>query len=232
MEQLHNGFTLDASGSSFPLSTDSILLSHFVKLPRQANVLDLGSGCGTLGVLLCAKDASCRVTGVELDPLAHDAALQNIASNGLQDRMKSICADLRSFSEGIAPGQFQVCISNPPYFSGGPASTTHKVARREDHCTTAELCSAASRALKYGGDFFVVHKPEKLAQLIACGASVSLEAKNLTLIRHRDGGPIALILLQFRKGGKSGLQIHEQSLFDIHGKPTAYYRDVYHIQGD
>ena len=229
MEQLHNGFTLDASGSSFPLSTDSILLSHFVKLPRQANVLDLGSGCGTLGVLLCAKDASCRVTGVELDPLAHDAALQNIASNGLQDRMKSICADLRSFSEGIAPGQFQVCISNPPYFSGGPASTTHKVARREDHCTTAELCSAASRALKYGGDFFVVHKPEKLAHLIACGAACGMEAKRLLLVRHKENSEISLILLSFRKGGKPGLQIEEAALFDSNDHPTDFYKAVYHL---
>ena len=229
MEQLHNGFTLDASGSSFPLSTDSILLSHFVKLPRQANVLDLGSGCGTLGVLLCAKDASCRVTGVELDPLAHDAALQNIASNGLQDRMKSICADLRSFSEGIAPGQFQVCISNPPYFSGGPASTTHKVARREDHCTTAELCSAASRALKYGGDFFVVHKPEKLAHLIACGAACGMEAKRLLLVRHKENSEISLILLSFRKGGKPGLQIEEAALFDSNDHPTDFYKTVYHL---
>ena len=229
MEQLHNGFTLDASGSSFPLSTDSILLSHFVKLPRQANVLDLGSGCGTLGVLLCAKDASCRVTGVELDPLAHDAALQNIARNGLQDRMKSICADLRSFSEGIAPGQFQVCISNPPYFSGGPASTTHKVARREDHCTTAELCSAASRALKYGGDFFVVHKPEKLAHLIACGAACGMEAKRLLLVRHKENSEISLILLSFRKGGKPGLQIEEAALFDSNDHPTDFYKAVYHL---
>ena len=229
MEQLHNGFTLDASGCSFPLSTDSILLSHFVKLPRQANVLDLGSGCGTLGVLLCAKDASCRVTGVELDPLAHDAALQNIASNGLQDRMKSICADLRSFSEGIAPGQFQVCISNPPYFSGGPASTTHKVARREDHCTTAELCSAASRALKYGGDFFVVHKPEKLAHIIACGAACGMEAKRLLLVRHKENSEISLILLSFRKGGKPGLQIEEAALFDSNDHPTDFYKAVYHL---
>ena len=86
--------------------------------------------------------------------------------------------------------------------------------------------------LRYGGDFFLVHKPEKLAQLIACGSAVSLEAKNLPLIRHKEGGPITLILLQFRKGGKSGLQIHEQSLFDLSGKPTSYYREIYHIQGE
>ena len=83
-----------------------------------------------------------------------------------------------------------------------------------------------------GGDFFLVHKPERLAQLIVCGAAVSLEVKNLTFIRHKEGGPIALILLQFKKGGKPGLQLHEHCLFDSHGDPTDYYREVYHIQGD
>lgn len=229
MEQLHNGFTLDTSGGSFPLSTDSILLSHFAKLPRQAKVLDLGSGCGTLGVLLCAKDASCHVTGIELDPQAHEVALENIARNGLQERMKSICADLRSLSEEIAPGQFQVCISNPPYFSGGPASATHRVARREDHCTTADLCNAAARALKYGGDFFVVHKPEKLAHLIACAAACGLEAKRLLLVRHKEGSEISLILLSFRKGGKPGLQVQELYLHNSDGSPSADYKQIYHI---
>ena len=65
MEQLPNGFTLNLPEGAFPLSTDSMVLSHFVRLPKNARVLDLGSGCGTLGLLLCAVNESCRVTGVE-----------------------------------------------------------------------------------------------------------------------------------------------------------------------
>ena len=91
---------------------------------------------------------------------------------------------------------------------------------------------SAAWALKFGGDFFLVHKPERLAQLIGCGAKQGLEAKRLLLLRHKEGSDISLIFLSFRKGGKPGLQIHENSLFDSHGKPTAYYREVYHIQGD
>ena len=232
MEHLHNGFTLELCPGAFPLSTDSIALAGFAKLPRNASVLDLGSGCGTLGLLLCANDSTCQVTGVELNEAAHSCALSNITANGLTSRLTSLCRDIKDIPAFLQPGSFHCCISNPPYFASGPASTSVPLARREDCCDLNTLIRSAAWALRYGGDFFLVHKPEKLAQLIACGASVSLEAKNLTLIRHRDGGPIALILLQFRKGGKSGLQIHEQSLFDIHGKPTAYYRDVYHIQGE
>ena len=103
------------------------------------------------------------------------------------------------------------------------------IARRDDLCAPGDLFQSASRALQYGGDFYLVHKPEKLAQLIACGAAAGLEAKHLAFIRHKEGGPIALILLQLRKGGKPGLQITEHCLFDSHGNPSAYYREVYHM---
>ena len=225
MEQLHNGFTLEAGGDGFPLSTDSMVLAHFARLPRHARVLDLGSGCGTLGLLLCADDPGCSVTGLEIDPAAHAVAQQNIERNGLSDRMESICADLRSFTGS----GFPVCISNPPYFSGGPASTRHPTARREDTCQPEELFEAAAKALRYGGDFFLVHKPERLAQLIGCGAKQGLEAKRLLLLRHKQERDISLIFLSFRKGGKPGLIIEEESLFDRNGQPTDFYRSVYHL---
>ena len=229
MEHLPNGITLELCEGAFPLSTDSMLLAHYVKLCRNARVLDLGSGCGTLGLMLCAKDKTCTVTGLELSQTAHAAAEENIRRNGLDSRLKSICADLRNLPADFT-GQFHCCVSNPPYFSGGPASLAAPLARRDDCCTPEELCRTAAKALQYGGDFYLVHKPEKLAQLITCGAAAGLEAKNLTLVRHKEDGPVNLILLQMRKGGKPGLQLHERSLFDSQGSPTAYYREVYHIE--
>ena len=228
MEKLPNGFCLEVPEGCFPLSTDSMLLAHFCRLPRKAKVLDLGAGCGTLGLLLCDKDPLCTVTGIERDETAHLAALENIRANGL-DRLESICADLRQIHQQFQPGSFDCCVSNPPYFSGGPASIQTPTARREDHCTAADLMKSAAAALKFGGDFFLVHKPERLADLIARAATYQLEAKRLMLIRHREGGPVTLILLQFRKGGKPGLIWEENALFDSHNLPTAFYRSVYHI---
>ena len=229
MEYLPNGLTLNLPHGTFPLSTDSMLLAHFATLPRNAKVLDLGAGAGTLGLLLCAKDPGCQVTGIEITESGHEAATQNIARNGLDSRLTSICTDVRRVPSEFAPGSFHCCISNPPYFSGGPASQATPLARREDCCTPEDLLKSAAWALRYGGDFFLVHKPERLAQLIACAAPHKLEAKRLTLIRHKEGGPITLILLQFRKGGKPGLMMDEHSLFDSQGNPTDYYREVYHI---
>ncbi|MBR3973084.1 MAG: methyltransferase [Oscillospiraceae bacterium] len=229
MEHLSNNFTLELPEGTFPLSTDSMVLSHFVKLPKNAKVLDLGSGCGTLGLLLCAKDARCAVTGLELDEAAHKAALENISRNGLEGRLESICADLRALPESIAPGSFTTCVSNPPYFTGGPASLATPLARRDDCCAPEDLFRSATYALKFGGDFYIVHKPEKLAQLISCGAASSLEAKWLRLVRHKEGGTITTVLLHFRKGAKPGLIIDELCLFDSLGNPTSAHREIYHI---
>lgn len=228
MEQLSNGFTLDIPSGAFPLSTDSMALAHFVKLKRDASVLDLGSGCGTLGVLLCAEEPGCTVTGIELDPAAHTAALDNAGRNGLTGRLQSICGDLRQIAELVIPGSFSCCVSNPPYFSGGPASAATPDARREDHCTLDDLVKAAAWGLKFGGDFYLVHRPERLAQICACASQAGLEPKRLQLLRHRAGCPVTLILLQCRKGGKPGLIWEENCLFDAAGQPTPYYHSIYH----
>jgi tRNA1(Val) A37 N6-methylase TrmN6 len=229
METLHNGFTLDFPEYVFPLSTDSILLADFVRLGTSTNVLDLGSGCGTLGTLLCAKNESCRVTGIELDEIAHNAAVENIRRNNLEPRMHSICADLRAVNRLLPPGSFQCCVSNPPYFSGGPASAATPLARREDCCTPTELFTAAARALKYGGDFYLVHKPERLGQLCGCAVAAGLEPKRLRLIRHRAGGPVSLILLSCRKGGKPGLVWEEMDLHHADSTPTDYFKKLYNL---
>ena len=223
MEYLQNGFTLTLAEGSFPLSTDSVALAAFVKLPKNARVLDLCAGCGTLGLMLCAGDEGCHVTGIELRPEDHEAAKENISRNHIEKRMESILGDATEVCP--APGAYHVCISNPPYFSGGPLRNT---ARRDDLCPPEKLFRAAAKALRYGGDFYLVHRPELLAHLCALGAANGMEAKELMLLRHRSDGPVSLILLKLRKGGKPGLQITEQALHHPDGSPTDYFKSIYH----
>ena len=229
MEFLPNGFTLSLCDGAFPLSTDSMVLSYFARLSKNARVLDLGSGCGTLGLLLCSKDQNCHVIGVELEEQAHLEALENIRRNKLESRMESICADLRSVSERFSPGSFSCCVSNPPYFSAGALSASTPLARHTECCGTEDLFAAAAHALKYGGDFFLVHKPERLAELITTAAKYQLEAKRLCLLRHRENAPVNLILLQLRKGAKPGLVWEEIVLHNADGSPTSIYKEIYHI---
>ena len=230
MEYLPNGYTFETAPGTFPLSTDSMALAYFVSLPRNARILDLGSGCGTLGMLLCAANDYCCVTGVELDEAAHLAARENILRNSLSHRMKTICADLRNIPALFPSGSFSCVVSNPPYFSGGADSAALPNARQENTCTLADLLLSAGWALKYGGDFFLVHRPERLGEIITLAAQNSMEAKRLCLLRHKEGGPVSLILLQLRKGAKPGLKWEEIALHDQSGVPTETYRKIYHIK--
>lgn len=229
METLFNGYTLEIAPGTFPLSTDSMALADFVRLPRQAMVLDLGSGCGTLGVLLCAKDEGCSVTGVELDETAHAQALENIVRNDLQNRLSSICADLTGITDLWESGKFDICVSNPPYFTAGFLSKTVPTARHEETCSLERLIRSAAWSLKFGGDLYLVHKPERLAEIMAAACKYKLEPKRLCLLRHKEDGPVSLLLIQCRKGAKPGLIWEETALYDRENRPTGYYKSIYHL---
>ena len=229
MELLRGKYTLLLPDGTFPLSTDSMVLADFVRLGRDASVVDLGAGCGTLGLLLCSRDDRCRVTGIELDKSAHEAALDNIHRNHLTGRMESICADLRAVPDLISPGSFSVGVSNPPYYSGGPASAVLPMARREDLCSLDDLFRSAAWALKFGGDFYLVHKPERLAQICTTAARYQMEAKRLCLVYHKVSDPVNLVLVQCRKGAKPGLVWESLCLYEADGTPTQRYREIYHI---
>ena len=211
MEYLPGGIQMEVPHGCFPLTTDSMLLAHFAGSLGSKRVLDLGSGCGTLGLLLCARNPGCSVTGIELDGAAHAAALQNIRRNGLQTRLESICTDLRRVPGLFAPGQFACCISNPPYFIGGPAAKL-TAARREDCCSLAELIQAAGWATKYGGDFLLVHRPERLAEVLAVLRAHRLEPKRLAFVKNQPQGAPWLFLVEAQKNRSTGLRIEPDVL--------------------
>lgn len=208
-----------------------MVLADFVRLPKAAQVADLGSGGGTLGLLLCGRYPDCTVTGVELSQEAHQAALENIARNRL-DRLRSVLGDLRQVRTLLPGGAFSCVLSNPPYFSGGLPSTgvAGVQARQESVCTLSDVYEAAAWLLRFGGSFFLVHRPERMADLMALGRAWSLEPKLLQLVRHSPASPASLVLLQCRRGAKPGLRLlPDLILFHSDGSPTSRYREIYHL---
>ena len=228
MEELPGGILMQTG--PFPLSTDAMVLADFIRLPTGAKVLDIGSGCGTLGLLLCGT-GDCAVTGVELDPAAHRLAEENIRRNGLAPRLGSICADMNAIPTLFPAGFFHACVANPPYFTGGAPHAQAPLARQEGSYTLPALMSAAAWALRYGGSLFLVHRPERLAEIFALAAARGLEPKRLRLVRHRIGGPVSLVLVQCKKGAGPGLKWEEIALWDAAGGQTADYQRIYHTGG-
>ena len=88
---------------------------------------------------------------------------------------------------------------------------------------------SAAYGLKFGGDFFLVHKPERLAEIFSTACAQRLEPKRLCLLRHKETGPVSLILVQCRKGAKPGLTWEDAALYDKNGQMTDYYKKLYHL---
>ena len=196
--------------NSFRLCTDSVLLADFVRLKKGTRVLDLGCGAGVLPVLLAARDETVSVTGVEIQPEFAALARKNLAENGFDPRCAVLDGDLQDPRLVPAEG-FDLVVSNPPYFAAGTgysAPAEHRAAAREEKCCTLpELCAAAKRALRWGGSFFVVHRPERLSELFCELTAAGIEPKRLRSVVSSPGRAPSLVLVEGRRGGGRGLVI-------------------------
>lgn len=232
-ELLSNGMRIVQSSGVFRLSTDSILLADFCTPLRAEHIIDLGCGGMSLGVLLCASNENCRVTGVEIQSAACGIAEENIRVNGLGDRLRVICADLREFAAGN-PLKCDAVVSNPPYFPvhSGAASPdrAQTIAKTELFCSFDELCLAASRLLNQGGSFYLVHRPERLAELLSTLRVHRLEPKRLRFVHDSLEAPVSLVLIESRLNAGVGLTVeHDLILSNPDGSPSEEYRRIYHI---
>lgn len=233
-EDFPGGLRWKAGG--FPLGNDTMALADFARVKPGAAVCDLGCGGGALGLLLCAKEPSCRVTGVELDGDACGIAAENFAQTVLAGRCGLVRGDLREIRSLLPAGAFTDAVSNPPWFPvSDPASLIPEraAARSELGCTLDELCGAAAWVLKNGGRLSLAFRAERLCDLVEALRRHGLEPKRLRTLRHRPGAPAKTLLLEARKGGGPGLAIEPELLFyDSDGQPTADCRRIYHEGGE
>ena len=198
------------TGESFKLSTDSVLLADFANMKRANSCLDLGSGAGVLCVLLAEKNHDAAVTGIELQPGFAELSRKNLATNGLDTRVSIITADLRAYKSLVAAESVDLVVSNPPYFAantGYSAPTLHRAsAREEKSCTLSDVCAAARWALRWGGNFALVHRPERLSEIFCAMTQVGIEPKRLRMVLHSAERAPSLVLIEGKRGGGKGLK--------------------------
>lgn len=229
-ETLWNHVTLTQPDAQFRLSTDSVACAWFARFKSHSQITDLGCGSGAIALMLLASDPTLNVTGIELQSAAAAAAKQNAVENKL--RLTVLEGDLREIRILLPANSMDGVISNPPYFpvgSGKAAQGDFARARSEETCSLAQLCDAADWLLRWGGAFVLVHRPERLADLIWELRSRRIEPKRIRFVRHRPDSLVSLVLLEARKGGKPGLRYEpDLVLFDQNGNETAEYRQIYH----
>ena len=206
-EQLNNGIVLYSG--AFPLGTDAAALARFAAVPKGAAVCDLCAGSGAVGLLMLAGDPSLTVTAVELREEACALMDRSAAESGIEDRFRVLRGDIRAIRDLLPAGSFRYVVCNPPYYPVGSGYVSENeeeaVARTELRCTLDDACAAAAWPLKTGGCLWMVHRPERLTDLLCSLRAHSLEPKVLQPVCARPDTAPSLLLIKAVRGGKPGL---------------------------
>ena len=215
-----------------PLGTDSVLLADFVPLRGAERGIDLGCGAGILSLLLLCSSEKLHMTGLELREEAAALARENLARNGLGERSRILTGDIREHRSLFSHGSFDLAVANPPYFAAGSGASSpdpaRAGAREERDCTLPELCAAAAFLLPTGGRFCLVHRPERLAELLMCMRESGLEPKRLRFVSARAESAPNLVLAEGRRGGRPGLIVEPPLVLqDAEGRESAEVRRIY-----
>lgn len=216
----------------FRPGTDTFLLSSLPRLRPGLRVCDLGCGTGLLGLLLMQRQPDLRIAGLDIQPEAAALARRAAAENGLTERLDFRCGDLRQV-RGIFPtGCFDLVVCNPPYYppAGGKLSAdgARRTARSETEASLADLCAAASYLLRWGGKFCLVHKPERLADVLCTLRDAGTEAKRLRFVHSRAADPPSLFLVEGCRGGRPGITVEPPLILQNgDGTPTAELNAIY-----
>ena len=217
-----------AQAEHFRLSTDCVLLADFVNLSGVRRGIDLGCASGAIALLLLCRSEKLHMTGLEIVADAAALARENMERNGLTERSRMLCGDIRRHRELFPSGSFDLVVANPPYFPVERGFLSPEEGRRnargETQCTLEDICDAAAFLCRTGGSVNFVHKPERLSELFCCMTAHGIEPKRLRLVCHREGAAPNLVLIESRRGGKPGLKI-EPTLV-VYNRDGSYTEEV------
>ena len=216
----------------FRPGTDTFLLSSFPRLKSGLRVCDLGSGTGLLSLLLLQRQPTLTVTGVELQERAVSLAQKAVTVNHLEKQLSFFHQDLRMVKERFPSGSFDLVVCNPPYYPQNSgflaADKAIHTARSETGCSLEDVCRAAAYLLRWGGDFCMVHKPERLTDLLCTLRAAALEPKRIRFVCKDGFSAPSLVLIESRRGGKPGLIIEAPLILQTEpGVPTPEVDAIY-----
>ncbi len=218
-QQINENITLIYKETGLRFGTDAYLLSAMIRGNGSGIAVDLGSGTGVIPLLCAARKRFASIYAVEVQKDYVSIIERNVSINHFQNVIFPIHADIRRLRQNDLEKPADVVFSNPPYMKAGggvpSANPENRMARQEICGTIEDFCLAASRLLKYGGIFYVVYRPERLADLFSAMQAAGLEPKRLTFVHPTAEHPPCLVLAEGKKGGNVGLTVTKPLLLQF-----------------
>jgi tRNA1Val (adenine37-N6)-methyltransferase len=199
----------------YRFSVDPVLLAHFVHLTTDERILDLGAGCGVIGlILLYRKNSSVKsLTAFEIQAGLAGLARENIELNQFQKKMAVVEGDLRNIKHYFSPESFSTIICNPPFYSVGSGRSSRnkeaEIARHQVNCTIPEVLSATALTVKNRGKVFIVYPASRVASLLMLLEQQRLRVKRMQLVYSYPDPSLSarLVLIEAVKNGGEGMEV-------------------------
>ncbi len=211
LETVNGNLRLTSKKQGLTYGTDAFLLAAFTKGTPHTRAVELGGGTGIVSLLLCSYAKAKTVTAVEIQEAFAELIDKNAALNGLSDRTRALCADLRELKASDIGGEVDLVVANPPYMRTDAGRRNERdekyIARHEVYGTVADFCRAAERLLRYGGKFVTVWRPDRLTELLYALHEAQLEPKRMTLVHSDSEAAPCMVLTEAVKGAAPAMRL-------------------------
>ena len=205
-----NNLKIIQDSDLFCFGTDSVALSDFARARQSDTVVDLCTGNGIIPILLSAKTKSKKIFGVELQKCSYELALENVKINSLEERLTMIHSDISDICDHFPSGSVDVVTCNPPYMSANSGFENPNeplaIARHEICTNLSGVIDATRKILKFGGHFFMVHRADRLCDIIWELRMAKMEPKRIRFIAPSPEKEPKLILVEAMKGAMPSLK--------------------------
>ena len=232
VDDLQNGFSIIQKKHSFRYGVDAVLLADFADIKHKHSVIDLGTGTGIIPILIYSRKRPVDITAVEIQKDMADMAVRSVRLNGLEKNIKVLCMDIKDAPTLLGKSRYDCVVTNPPYMKKecgiNNPSETKAIARFEILCSLEEILIAARELLKPGGKLFMVHRTDRLADIIYEMRNIGIEPKRIRFVHPSIGKRPNLLLIEGARGGNKELKFMDPLyIYDENGEYTEEIHRIY-----
>ena len=227
------GLKIIQNKEGFCFGIDSVLLSDFAKnIKNNSLVLDLGTGTGIIPILLCGKTNLKKVIGIEVQEKIAEMAKRSIKLNNLEARFQVINENILNLKNIYQNQTFDVVVTNPPYKkkNSGIINENHEklISRHEIEANLEDFIKVSKDLLKDKGEFYMVHRPERLVDILSIMRKEKLEPKVLRMVYSNKNKEPKLVLIKGIKNAKPFLKVEKNLyIYDENGNYTDEILEIY-----